>query len=345
MAVDDIYTKLLLHMDGADNGTTFTDEAGHTLTPVGNACTKTAVKKFGSASAYFDGNGDYITSPASDDFAFGTGQFTVDMWIRFHTVKSYNEFFRMATDFNTGRFVLWFNGTLLQAVAGGGNSPTTISWTPTANQWYHLAVSRDSSNNQRIFIDGELIGSAVSNNNYSQSGITLGYGYDSSWFDGEIDELRISNGIARWVGNFTPPTSEYSSSLNVTVVQTLGYSSAISLIPSILATKEILILGGIGEASANAYINSVSTTSTATIIASVLTSSATFIIPGINIDENYCIINPTIIMSIADIIPPEINFIILNGRHFQKKIENHKRVFQLSDRKDVIFDEINKKIF
>ena len=53
----DPYTVLLMHMDGSDNGTTFTDECGKTVTAHGDVCTKTAEKKFGTASAYFDGTG------------------------------------------------------------------------------------------------------------------------------------------------------------------------------------------------------------------------------------------------------------------------------------------------
>src|SRR5690606_37647124 len=78
----DPYTVLLMHMDGSDNGTTFTDECGKTVTAHGDVCTKTAEKKFGTASAYFDGNGDYLSVPASEDFNFGAGDFTIDLWVK-----------------------------------------------------------------------------------------------------------------------------------------------------------------------------------------------------------------------------------------------------------------------
>ena len=67
MATDDEFTKLLLHCDGDNNGTVFIDEAGKIVTPNGNACTKTTIKKFGTASGYFNNdskleitNGDFI---------------------------------------------------------------------------------------------------------------------------------------------------------------------------------------------------------------------------------------------------------------------------------------------
>jgi len=78
MAVDDSYTKLLLHMDGADGSTTFTDEAGHTVTANGNAQIDTAQNVFGGASGLFDGSSGYLTVPDSEDWNFGTGDFTFD---------------------------------------------------------------------------------------------------------------------------------------------------------------------------------------------------------------------------------------------------------------------------
>ncbi|MEJ0012775.1 MAG: hypothetical protein WDM94_09155 [Bauldia sp.] len=63
--------------------TTFVDSSasGRTITANGNAQVDTAQAKFGGASALFDGAGDYLTVPASADFNFGTGDFTVETLI------------------------------------------------------------------------------------------------------------------------------------------------------------------------------------------------------------------------------------------------------------------------
>jgi hypothetical protein len=70
-------------MNGSDNGTTFTDSsnAAHTMTPT-NAVTKTAVQKFGTASGYFDGYHDYLSTPDSADWDVAGGDFTIDAWVR-----------------------------------------------------------------------------------------------------------------------------------------------------------------------------------------------------------------------------------------------------------------------
>ena len=83
----DSATKLLLHCDGADDSQTFTDSGntGHTPTDPapGDAKQDTAYAKFGSASGYLDGTGDFIEVPDHDDWNFGSGDFTVDGWFFF----------------------------------------------------------------------------------------------------------------------------------------------------------------------------------------------------------------------------------------------------------------------
>ena len=85
----DQYTKLMLHCDGVNAGTTFTDsssqhsgQTAHTVSAFGNAQTSTTQKKFGTAAYYATVAGaGYLTIPASDDWIFGTGDFTIDFWL------------------------------------------------------------------------------------------------------------------------------------------------------------------------------------------------------------------------------------------------------------------------
>ena len=78
MPVEDIYTKSLLHFNGADASTTFTDESGKAWTASGHAQIDTAQSVFGGASGLFDGTDDYIYAADSDDWNLGTLDFTVD---------------------------------------------------------------------------------------------------------------------------------------------------------------------------------------------------------------------------------------------------------------------------
>ena len=80
----DAYTSLYIE-DGANNATTFTDASAspYTLTPSGNIKWTNADAKFGTTSILTDNTGDYLTvvSPGAN-LDFGTGDFTVDLWIK-----------------------------------------------------------------------------------------------------------------------------------------------------------------------------------------------------------------------------------------------------------------------
>jgi len=77
----DSYTKLMLHMEGSGNS--FTDSAASkTVTANGDVTQTTAQFKWGSSSTVFDGSGDYLSLADSDDWNFGSGDFTIDYCAR-----------------------------------------------------------------------------------------------------------------------------------------------------------------------------------------------------------------------------------------------------------------------
>jgi hypothetical protein len=231
----DANTKLLLHASGADGATSFIDEtgktvtavgnaqidyAGHTITTYGNARTYSADKKFGSSSMSFDGNGDYLTVPDSEDWNFGSGDFTIDFWVRLNTLTSYQSFCQYRVD-NNDYMQLYFHITdgLIFDVASGGSSVVSMSegsvagW--SANTWYHIAVVRNGSN-WALYKDGVRIKTAISSNSMPIH-TNLFIGTDRGIMDhlnGYLDEFRISKGIARWTSNFTPPVTTYSADLS-----------------------------------------------------------------------------------------------------------------------------------
>ena len=74
--------SLLLHGDGANNSTTFTDSSSNnfTLSRVGDVKISTTESKFGGSSIFFDGTGDYLTLANNSDFNF-PNDFTVEAWV------------------------------------------------------------------------------------------------------------------------------------------------------------------------------------------------------------------------------------------------------------------------
>lgn len=211
---------LLVHFNGADGATTYTSEdtGARTITFVGTAQLDTAQKKFGTASLLLDGNSDYVTVPDSADWDFGTGDFTIDTWVRFNAT-GVNEFiFDVGSANIAGNGVSLFYGsanTLKMYIEGV--EVYSNAWTPSTAQWYHIAASR-SGTSLRVFVDGTQLGSTVTNSSnivVAGQGVTIGsvsVNGGSNFFNGWIDEPRILKGTAGWTSNFTPPTSEYSAS-------------------------------------------------------------------------------------------------------------------------------------
>ena len=205
----------LLHMDGADTSSTFTDVKGHTFTPAGNAQIDTAQSKFGGASGLFDGSGDYITTPDSADWDFGTGDFTVEFFIRFKALPSSNAHTIIGNYVSsTSGWAIQFRndapGARLTFGSSGDSPQNDFTWLPSTATWYHVAVTR-ASGTVRAFADGVQVGSDVTNTeDISGSTGVLMIGALNlgplQYLNGWLDEVRITKGVARYTTNFTPPT-------------------------------------------------------------------------------------------------------------------------------------------
>lgn len=223
----DSFTKLLLHCDGTDASTTFLDSSAsaHTVTANGNAQIDTAQSVFGGASGLFDGTGDFLSIPDHADFEIGSGDFTIDLRVRFNTVTAINNTFvrkgRFADADNSFEFS--YSGTAVQTLflstSTNGIAATTtnsVSWVPSTNTWYHVVVIRTGTT-VRFFVNGTQVGADATNSETFFSGggpVTIGgTSVGANPFDGWQEEIRFSNGVARWTANFTPPISPYDFSL------------------------------------------------------------------------------------------------------------------------------------
>lgn len=225
MAVDDLYTMALLHLEGADASNVITDENGRAWTARGNAQLDTGVTpKFGTASLLLDGNSDWVDTPDHADLQFGSGNFTIDMWVRPTAGgQSNGSILAIKVDNIThyAPYTLYLaNGTynVLFSASSTGSSWNLASarnaGTITQNVWNHIALVR-SGIRLMCFVNGVLgecanIGTASFYQGATTTTTMIGGGnYSSSYITGNIDEVRISKGIARWVSDFTPPRSPY----------------------------------------------------------------------------------------------------------------------------------------
>lgn len=204
--------SLLLHMDGASGSAVFLDSspAPKNVEVFGGAQISTTQSQFGGASGSFDGNGDYLQIPGGgSEFSWGTGDFTIEGWFWWSSLDSESA-------------ILWGNGigwTFYMYPSGrltwgrtSPQSPVNLISAPTAlsiNQFYHVAVTR-SDGMLRIFINGTLDGIVHDANNYgANGGLQIGRSHSSQYFNGYIDELRITKGVARYTANFTPPAAPF----------------------------------------------------------------------------------------------------------------------------------------
>ena len=214
----DSFTKLMLHCDGDDASPTFTDEIGKTVTRVGTAQIDTAQKKFGTGSGLFDGDSDYLTVPEDDDWAFGTGDFTLDGWVK-HADGSPTLEAIIATA-NVDQYGVLLdiqNSTALILRVGDGTwaiNQTGITIAAMGTTWHHWAVERDGTT-FTLYWDGVAKFTTTNAISIPKNGVlTIGSngGANDHLLNGWLDEIRVSKGIARWKANFTPPTAAYSPS-------------------------------------------------------------------------------------------------------------------------------------
>lgn len=272
MPGNDSFTKILLHMDGADASTTFTDSnsggSAHTWTASGNAQIDTAQSKFGGASGAFDGSNDWIRTPDHADFTLGSGDFTCDFWIRFSSGGVFTGTQLICAQTNASATVASATLVLHKSSShkivfrvSNGTTLTTVTGTTTlsADTWYHVAAVR-TGNTLKLFINGTQEGGDVAfSDSIPDSTASFGIG---TWGDytpnplnlefsvqGWIDEFRLSVGTARWTANFTPPTEAYSQG----AIQDGSVSFAGSGVLSVNAFKPLVAavtLAGAGNLSA-----------------------------------------------------------------------------------------------
>jgi len=204
--------KLLAHFDGADNSTTFTDNSSspRTLTAVGNAKISTTQSKFGGASGLFDGTGDSVTI-VGNQFHPTNGDFTVEAWIYMNSLKTQSIVSGASTPNGDLNFVIKASGFVFYATGEVGASDFAQTW--STGTWYHVAVTK-SGTTLRGFVDGVLVGTRTESNTYNNTTtLYIGARSGSAWdFDGYIDDLRMTQGVARYTANFSVPTAAFPNS-------------------------------------------------------------------------------------------------------------------------------------
>ena len=190
------------------NAGIYDGKMANNLETVGNAQVATSPVKFGSGSMYF-GSGNFLKGVASQNYVFGTGDFTVEVWLyptSFPSALNYVLGMRPNGGGSPYPLLILTNTGLPQW--GDGVSFRITGSAISLNTWTHLVVCRANSQT-RMFLNGVQTGSNYADtNNYGCSQFIIGASdYNSSGenYYGFMDDFRITKGVARYFANFTPP--------------------------------------------------------------------------------------------------------------------------------------------
>jgi hypothetical protein len=203
--------SLQLPFNGTNGSTTLTDYSGtpKTVTAFGNAKISTAQSKYGGASLLLDGSGDYVSVTPHADLQFGTGDFTVEMWVYATGTPSDVGLLETRTDGtgSNGFTLTAFSSSVIRIFSDG--VLISSSGTSYVGAWCHVAVTR-AAGTWNLWINGVSQGTSTASRTLSDTPFSIGAGaYLTSsldkFFPGYIDDFRVTKGVSRYTGTFTPP--------------------------------------------------------------------------------------------------------------------------------------------
>ena len=166
-----------------------------------------------TGSVYFDGNNDYLQITSTDAFAYGTGDFTWEVWAWLESTSDRGYIFDHGSDEGALNFtnttppkITYYNST----TGASGSLYNDIGDAPR-DSWNHIAVVRNSGVT-KVFLNGKEKASQADTHNYNTTTLTIGmYGGGVgtpgglNWWDGYISNVRILKGRALYTADFTPP--------------------------------------------------------------------------------------------------------------------------------------------
>lgn len=206
-------TQLLVN---ATNAGIFDNTTVNDLETVGAAQISTSVVKYGTGSMSFNGTNSAMFEPSNINFGYGTGDFTIEFWLRLNATTTQTIFsnITLSSGLSVAPHIYYFNASGIRYYVNGVDRITGGAL--NTGQWYHVAVCRSASST-KMYVDGVQSGSTYSDtNNYGSSNPLILGDYaspitGSSQLNGYLDDIRVTKGIARYTTNFTPPTGPFAN--------------------------------------------------------------------------------------------------------------------------------------
>lgn len=178
----------------------------------------------GENSVYFDGTDDFIYYSGQSDFSFSTGDFTIELWFYLSSFSADCSLIDFRPTATNGFYPTIYLTTSTNNLRYFTNSADRITGgTISVNTWYHVALSKESSNT-RLFLDGTQVGTTYSDTNTYLVGannrprVAIS-GLDNTLdFKGFISNLRILKGTGLYTSNFTKPSSPLTAIANTVLL-------------------------------------------------------------------------------------------------------------------------------
>lgn len=197
-----------------------TDVTGKTWTISGSA--PFVAGKYGDALKTTNGH-LRAASSAWNDLSYSEGDFTVELFMKAESVSSRSAIISHEYTGSSSRMpiVIGIGGVggtsgenLWFGLYSGSWKGEETSFSPVLGRWYHVAATREGDT-YRLFIDGTIVGHFISNAvAIPANDFLIGRRWDTAHnpnFDGVIDELRITKGVARYTEGFSPPEAPHIS--------------------------------------------------------------------------------------------------------------------------------------
>lgn len=166
----------------------------------------------GYYSNYFDGTGDNLTTPANIALAFETGDFTVEFWINFTSTTNRQDLIWWGVSASDRGGIIYneLAGNLTYYISPTVARAINYAWTPQIGVWYHIALVRISGSS-KLYVNGSQVGSTYTDSkDYASSSYLVTIGKEnsaaSSYFFGNMSNLRIVKGTGVYTTTFTPST-------------------------------------------------------------------------------------------------------------------------------------------
>ena len=240
-----------------------------------------------SGSVYFSEGDNYLDLGSYTDFQFGTGDYTIEMFV-YHTTLSGQQTYVGDAYGNSAGVYFYKTSSNQLGMYYSSNIAISSSTTVPLMKWVHIAASR-SGGTLRLYQDGIEVTSASDSANLTETQLNIGdtTGGSSGSMHGFISNVRILKGTGLYTSNFTPPTSPLTNISNTVFLgcQSETVAGLASVHPSpfsnngtnyssgsqlsgnvandgILSKKDALFDGKIGDYNSNTYVSSNPSTNT-----------------------------------------------------------------------------------